>query len=64
MMKTDSANPPAQKRLLRMRKMFATSRGILLEDYEYFIRQGEPNRQNKAPRKLAAHSARPVLKRS
>lgn len=64
MMKTESVNPPAEKRLLRMRKMFAADQGILLDDYEYFTRQGEPNRPSKAPRKLAARNARPALKRS
>jgi hypothetical protein len=64
MMEIENVNLPAKKRLLRMRKMFAAERGILIEDYEYFTRQGEPNRQSKASRKLAAHNARPVLKRS
>jgi hypothetical protein len=63
-MKTESMNLPAGKRLLRMRKMFATNRGILREDYEYFTRPGEPNRQSKAPRKSVVHNARPALTRS
>jgi hypothetical protein len=64
MMKTENVNPPAEKRLLRMRKMFATDRAILLDDYEYFTKRGEPNRPSKAPHKLVAHIARPALKRS
>jgi hypothetical protein len=64
MMKTENVNPPAEKRLLRMRKMFATDRAILLDDYEYFTRRGEPNRQSKETRKSAAHCGRPAPKRS
>jgi hypothetical protein len=51
-MKTETANLAAQKRLLRMRKMFATDRGILLDDYEYFTKQDEPNHPSKGRRKL------------
>jgi hypothetical protein len=46
------AGQPAD-RLLRMRKMFAKSGGILVEDYEYFTRQDASNPPNKVPRKLA-----------
>jgi hypothetical protein len=53
-----------EDRLLRMRQMFSAEGGILEEDYRYFTRQGEPNRQSKAPRKLATRNARPALKRS
>ena len=53
-----------EDRLLRMRQMFAVEGGILEDDYRYFTRRGEPNLQNKGPRKLAARNARPALKRS
>ena len=51
-------------RLLRMRKMFATSRAILEADYLYFTRRGEPNPQSKAPRKLAARCGRQAPERN
>ena len=38
-------------RLVRMRKMFAKSGGILVEDYEHFTRQDASNSPNKAVRK-------------
>lgn len=63
-MKTENVNPPAEKRLLRMRKMFATDGGILLDDYEYFTRRDEPNPQSKGMRKLAERRGQPTLKRS
>ena len=63
-MKTENANLPAKKRLVRMRKMFASSGGILVEDYEHFTKQGEPNHRNKAPRKLVERRGQPVLARS
>ena len=40
-------------RLLRMRKIFAKSGGILVEDYEHFTRQDASNSPNKAVRKSA-----------
>ena len=64
MMKTDDVNPPAEKRLLRMRKMFAAEGGILLDDYEYFMKRGEPTRPNTVTRRSAERHGRPILKRS
>lgn len=61
-MKTE--NPNAEKRLLRMRRMFEINGGILLEDYEYFTRQGEPTRQSKGTRRSAEQRERPALRRS
>jgi hypothetical protein len=43
-------------RLRRMRRMFAKSGGILVEDYEHFTRQDAATRQNKGRRKsVKAH---------
>lgn len=39
------------QRLHRMRQMFASSGGILVEDYEHFTRQDAATRQNKGSRK-------------
>jgi len=43
-------------RLLRMRKMFAKSGGILVEDYEHFTRRDASTPPNKAARKSAKPS--------
>jgi hypothetical protein len=53
MMKTEIA---PKKRLVRMQKMFAKTRGILVEDYEHFTRQGGSIPLNKVARK----SAKPI----
>src|ERR1022692_4432300 len=62
MMKTENVNPPAEKRLLRMRKMFATDREFLVYDYGFFPGGGEPNPQSKETRKSAAPRGRPAPK--
>jgi hypothetical protein len=64
MMATQQNDPPPAARLRRMQSMFAKRRAVLLEDYEYFTAQGEPNHPNKVTRKLEARSAPRVLKSS
>lgn len=44
------------RRLIRMRRTFATSRSIALEDYEHFTRLRAPIPPNKAGRKSAGQS--------
>ncbi len=51
--------PPA--RMLRMSRMFAKNRSILIEDYEHFMR-GASIRQNTGSRKSATLHGRPALK--
>ena len=51
-------------RLLRMRKMFAAKGGILEEDYNYFMRRGEPSPWSKATHKSAERCERPARARS
>ena len=51
MSRESKAVQPAD-RLVRMRKMFAKSGGILVEDYEHFTRQGASTPPSKAARKL------------
>jgi hypothetical protein len=54
---------PAE-RMARMRRMFAKTKGVLAEDYDYFTKPGEPIRRSKAARKSAERPARRALKRS
>ena len=51
-------------RLLRMRRMFATHRAILEEDYLYFTKRDEPNPRSKVRRKLAARCGRQAPERN
>ncbi len=60
-------NPKAitpKLRLLRMRRTFAKTGGILAEDYEYFTRQDASTHPNKAAHKLAEQHGQSILKQS
>lgn len=46
-------------RMRRMRRMFAKSGGILVEDYEHFTQRDAPTGRSKVPRKLAQSHSRP-----
>lgn len=52
------------ERLRRMREMFVSHGGILLDDYEHFTRQDGPKHPSIAARKLVEQRGRRVPKRS
>jgi hypothetical protein len=60
----NAAKTTVAERLRRMREMFASQGGILVDDYEHFTRQDGPNAPSKAARRLVEQRERRGPKRS